>query len=80
MARTYREPTEEERAALESFALAHGRRWRSELTDVYWYNARLWRGPNGDDPVIGSVLHGVRNDLGPEWLHQVYKPPVKQKS
>lgn len=76
-ARQYREPTTEEIAALEAFAKAHGRnKWRVELTQVYWYNARIWIGP---EPGMGSTLHRIRNDLGPTWLYDVYRP-AKQKS
>lgn len=71
----YRQITDEERRALETFAIHFGRnKWRDQLNMVYWYNACLWRGPMGDDPNIGSVLHGIRNDLGPTWLYDVYKP------
>lgn len=67
----YRELTAEERGALERFQAAHGRRWREELGNVYWYNARLW----GDgEPGDGSILHGIRNTFGPTWLWDVYRP------
>lgn len=51
--------------ALKAFAEAHGRKWKSVLTDVYWYNARIWEGP---EPGMGTALHGLRNNLGPTWL------------
>lgn len=41
----FRELTDFERDALEAFAKAHGRKWRDELSMVYWYNARIWTGP-----------------------------------
>jgi len=50
-----------EHAALAAFAKEHGRRWKSQLTDVYWYNAR----PAGISPDIDSTLHALRND--PRW-------------
>lgn len=76
----YREATEAEHEALEAFAAAHKKpsqrarsslNWREELGNVYWYNARLWRGPKEN---MGSILHGIRNDLGPTWLFDYYKP------
>ncbi len=70
MARTYRELTTEEAAALQAFADAHGRRWRDELGNVYWYNARIWHGPV---PGMGNVLHAIRNEFGPTWLYDVCK-------
>lgn len=62
---TYRELTDDETAALQAFADAHGRRWKGELGNVYWYNARIWIGPV---PGMGNVLHGIRNEFGPTWL------------
>ena len=64
----YHPLTADELAALTAFAGAHGRRWKSELNNVYWYNARLWRGVDGRDDIVGSVLHGLRNTHGPSWL------------
>lgn len=66
----YRELTPEEREALQAFATAHGRKWREELSMVYWYNARIWQGPK---PGMGNLLHGIRNEFGPTWLYDVYK-------
>jgi hypothetical protein len=68
--RTREAITPKEQEALVRFAEAHGRNWKSVLTDIYWYNARLWRGERGDDDYVGSVLHGLRNRLGPDWLRQ----------
>lgn len=73
MKRTYRLPTAAETAALQAFADAHGRRWKDQLSSVYWYNARLWRGVDGRDENVGSTLHSVRNDLGPTWLYDACK-------
>ncbi len=70
----YRTPTEAEHAALEAFALAHGRKWRDTLTQVYWYNARIWHGPRGERRDLGTTLHGIRNEFGPTWLYDVYCP------
>jgi hypothetical protein len=63
---TYRPATETETLALQAFADEHGRNWRRELSDVYWYNARLW--------------HGIRNDLGPKWLYDVCKVRPARKA
>ena len=65
---TTRDLTSEEAAAVAAFAAYYGRRWKSTLAEVYWYNGRLWRGPWGDDANIGSILHGLRNS--PQWNHQ----------
>lgn len=71
----YRALSTEEIEALQAFAKAFGRKWKDELSNVYWYNARLWRGPKGDDNLIGSTLHRLRNDLGPTWLYDHCKLP-----
>lgn len=68
--------TDEQRAALEAFAAAFGRKWRDELSMVYWYNARIWDGPV---PGMGTTLHYIRNHFGPTWLYDVYKPGVERK-
>jgi hypothetical protein len=71
----YRDLTEQEHAALEAFAKEFGRnKWREKLSMVYWYNARVWTGPV---PGMGALLHGIRNDLGPTWLYDVYRPRKK---
>lgn len=54
--------TPEEVRALFAFAQAKGRTWKAELRDAYWFNARLWTGPKGNDERVGSILHGLRND------------------
>jgi hypothetical protein len=65
-----------EEAAIARFAADHGRTWKATLTNVYWYNARVWRGGQEGD---GAVLHGLRND--PNWNHvglDKYRlPPVQ---
>jgi hypothetical protein len=69
----YRELTDSEHDALEAFAKAHGRnRWRETLAMVYWYNARIWI--DGAGKGNGHILHNLRNEFGPTWLYDVYKP------
>jgi hypothetical protein len=46
--------------ALRSYAEEHGRRWKSDLA-LDWYHARAYG-------LRGSILHGLRNNLGPAWL------------
>lgn len=67
----YRNLTTAEHAALEAFAQAHGRQWRNALAQVYWYSARIWTGPV---PGMGNLLHGIRNEFGPTWLYDSYRP------
>jgi hypothetical protein len=50
----------EELDALRSYAKERGRFWKRELS-LDWYNARAI----GER---GSILHGLRNRLGPTWL------------
>jgi len=57
--------TAEDIAALRSFAIEHGPKWKSELS-LDWYHARLSH--CRDIPERGSILHSLRNDLGPAWL------------
>ena len=67
---TYTRPLNtDEAAALQAFADQHGKKWRDTLSMTYWYNARLWRGANGNDDEVGTVLHGIRNNRGPSWLY-----------
>lgn len=66
---TYRELTQEEQDALAAFKAEHGKKWKNELSMVYWYNARIWRGPKEG---MGGVLHAIRNEFGPSWL-EAYK-------
>ncbi|QIG74600.1 hypothetical protein EVC11_018 [Rhizobium phage RHph_I20] len=63
--RRYRDLTQEELEALQAFAAEYGRQWKGVLSNVYWYNARVWRGGKPND---GYILHGLRNSLGPSWL------------
>ncbi len=67
-------PTQEQIAAMEVFAAHEGRAWRDELSMVYWYNAHIWTGPQGNQGAIGTTLHGIRNQFGPSWLYDDYKP------
>ncbi|WP_159953194.1 hypothetical protein [Rhizobium sp. 18065] len=62
--------------ALQAFAADYGRGWKAKLSDVYWYNARIWRDPRGDpESQAGYVLHGLRNSHGPSWLMGFKLPP-----
>ena len=57
-----RDLTPIEEAAVAAFAREHGRRWKSILRHVYWYNARVWRWAGEE---YGTLLHALRND--PRW-------------
>lgn len=54
-------PSDDELAALRSYAAEHGRKWKEALS-LDWYNAR----PSycADMPNRGSILHGLRNHPG----------------
>lgn len=80
MSRLYPTPTAADLDALQAFADAHGRKWKEELSMVYWYNARPWRGVSGNDQNMGSTLHAIRNNFGPTWLYNIctIKPAPKQ--
>lgn len=54
--------THEESEALHRFAFDHGHTYKAQLVNVYWYNARLWR---GGEPSDGATLHALWND--PQW-------------
>lgn len=56
-----REPTDEQRAALASFAARHGRTWKAKLLAM-WANGRDANEPEG------GLLRQVRNAFGPSWL------------
>lgn len=71
---TQRTPAPYEVAALRAFSDAHGKKWREELTNAYWYNARIWRDASGSG-AHGEALHGIRNSFGPSWLHDVFRLP-----
>lgn len=58
-------------AALERFAAAFGRKWKSQLTETYWFHARVW---TGGQPGDGNLLHGLRNSHGPAWLYRFKLP------
>jgi hypothetical protein len=68
--RTYRTLDADEIAALQAFAKEKGRRWKSVLNEVYWYNARIWEEWTGMkcSKDKGYLLHGLRNSHGPTWL------------
>jgi len=72
MKKTYRDLSPVELNALQIFAKKHGRKWRDELSMVYWYNARPFRDKSGN---LHPELHRLRNDLGPTWLYS-FKMPV----
>lgn len=70
-----RDLTPNETAALAAFANVNGKRWKSLLTDVYWYHARIWRDPDTGLENHGFTLHALRND--PRWSYeglQAYQP------
>jgi hypothetical protein len=77
--RTYPTLTPADSAALQAFADAFGRGWKDKLADVYWYNARVWRGPKGDDEMMGCTLHAIRNNFGPTWLRTLCKIKPQRK-
>ncbi len=66
-------PTPAEAAALDAFAALEGRRWRSLLTEVYWYNARIWIDRDGTS-AHGTVLHRLRNRAGGYEIASSYRP------
>ena len=53
--------TNDERCALQRYATAHGRTWKSQLS-LAW--------SNGDDEREddAGLLRSVRNRMGPSWL------------
>lgn len=80
---TYPALDDAHRAALQAFADEKGRRWKSELSDIYWYNARIWEQWTGTtcSKDNGYRLHAIRNNFGPTWLYDVcdIKPTPKPK-
>jgi hypothetical protein len=58
-------PTLEQLTALQTYALEHGRTWKSQLNDD-WMNGRA-SGP----------LQQVRNQFGPSWLIRFRLPKEK---
>lgn len=67
MREKYRDLSTEELEALRVFASENGRKWKDELANKYWFNARVYRANNGKEY---PVLHRLRNDLGPSWLYK----------
>lgn len=67
-------PTPEQIAALQAFAAAHGRKWKSILSEQYWFNARIWHDYTNPDREFGVTLHGIRNQFGPSWLYRFKLP------
>jgi hypothetical protein len=61
--------TEEEVAALVAFAGRNGRSWKEKLWTI-WGNGRDYYEPEG------QVLHQIRNNYGPSWLHDFKLPKV----
>lgn len=61
----YRDLLPDELESLRAFAAENGRSWRNELSEKYWYNARVWRDKAGKEH---PVLHRLRNEFGPTWL------------
>jgi hypothetical protein len=51
-------------AALQDFARAHGRRWKSALRDLWMRSA------------ASPVLHQLRNTHGPSWLASFRLPEL----
>lgn len=59
------QPDSDDIAALRSYAYEYGPKWKDAL-QLDWYNARLSH--CSEMPNRGSILHGLRNNLGPSWL------------
>lgn len=57
-------PNREQIAALKTFAAAHGRNWKSELSR-YWFSG--W-GEYGYERAEVAYLQQLRNQFGPQWL------------
>lgn len=65
-------------AALRSYAEENGRNWKQAL-GLDWYHARA----HGER---GAILHGLRNNLGPDWLARfkfdepvIFKPARRRR-
>ena len=54
--------TQEQQDALQQYANAHGRGWKSRLNADWARGGSNWPGPY-------HLLHRVRNSHGPSWLH-----------
>jgi hypothetical protein len=57
--------TEQEEAALQDYAVRHGRSWKRILNDV-------WMGERRDD--AGQILRKLRHTHGPTWLDRYRLP------
>lgn len=55
-------PNPDQLAALQQYATIHGRRWKSDLGDL-WQSGRA-----------NAVLQSVRNEFGPSWLESFKLP------
>jgi hypothetical protein len=67
--------TAEQSEALAAFAKEYGRKWKVQLGQVYWPNARVWENYALPDPKQhGYILHGLRNSHGPAWLDKFRLP------
>lgn len=66
---TERTATDEQIAALRTFADAYGRKWKETLSD-FWLNGR----DVNSIPQDGHLLRQVRNTLGPSWLRKFKFP------
>jgi hypothetical protein len=64
MKKQYRELSQAELQALQTFAARHGRKWKESLAFDYWMAGRVFSVAGKDYP----ELHGLRNQLGPQWL------------
>lgn len=56
MTRRYRDLTPAELAALQAYAAEKGRKWKSALSEDWYYARRP------------GELQALRNELGPRWL------------
>jgi hypothetical protein len=65
-------PSLEQQQALQQFAAANGRYWKSKLKAA-WYNGTDASLPNG------GLLRQVRNELGPLWLAS-FRPSLQTAS
>lgn len=67
--------TDDEHTAVQRYATAHGRTWKSQLS-LAW--------SNGDDEreADAGLLRSVRNRLGPRWLMRrcTIKPVIESDS
>lgn len=59
--------TEQQLAALKSYAFTFGRTWKSKLNTA-WCNGTDAYEANERGESIGHLLRQVRNQFGPSWL------------